>query len=83
MLPVPLRDPSAAYDFARDDEGGLYLHNLGKHLWVLGRELGEDFTIEDHATLFEVAHEAGVAGAHEAGSGVDADLLEAAVVALL
>lgn len=46
-------------------------------------ELGQDFAVEDHATLLEVAHEAGVACANQASGGVDTDLLEATIIALL
>ncbi len=51
--------------------------------WMFRSELGENFAIEDDSAFLEISHELRVGGAKQTSSGVDADLHEATVIALL
>jgi len=61
----------------------LCFDQLGEHRWMLRSELRENLTIEFDVALFEVAHQLRVRGAIQASGGVDANLLECAIVTLL
>ena len=61
----------------------LRFDDLGKDVWVARGELGEDLAVELDLLRFEGADDLGVAHAHFAHGGADADLVEGAVIALL
>lgn len=61
----------------------LGLYDLGKHFGIIAADFGEDLAVEADVSALQVAHELGERRAVQSSGGVDANLLDGTVVALL